>query len=32
MSESIFGTMKDLTMQGRIVMASVHTPSSEVGR
>lgn len=30
MSESIFATMKDLTQKGRIVMASVHTPSSEM--
>ena len=30
MSESIFATMKDLTYKGRIVMASVHTPSSEM--
>lgn len=31
MSESIFATMKELTRnKGRIVMASVHTPSSEM--
>jgi ABC-type multidrug transport system ATPase subunit len=30
MSESIFATMKELTLKGRIVMASVHTPSSEM--
>lgn len=29
MSESIFATMKDLTYQGRVVVASVHCPSSE---
>ncbi|TFJ86806.1 hypothetical protein NSK_001894 [Nannochloropsis salina CCMP1776] len=30
MSESIFGTLKDLTQSGRIVVASVHCPSSEM--
>lgn len=29
MSESIFASLKDLADNGRIVMASVHCPSSE---
>ena len=32
MSESIFMTLKDLTQKGRIVMASVHCPSSEMAQ